>query len=84
MLPFLRDCRTATLHVELARGHALPWRPRLLLLAHLLYCSKCRRYARQTQLLEELARPRPADAAIRLPEGARERLLQRLREAGPQ
>lgn len=83
MFPFLHDCRTATLRVEMARGHALAWRPRLLLLAHLLYCSYCRRYARQSRQLEAIAHPQPAAGTIRLPAAARQRMLQRLLEARP-
>jgi hypothetical protein len=84
MLPFLRNCHTATLQLEMARDRSLAWRPRLLLQLHLLSCAPCRRYARQSQLLAQLVRPQPAPLSVRLSDAMRERLQQQLQEKGAQ
>ena len=81
MFAFIRDCRTATLHLEQARGRQLSWGPRLRLWLHLLNCPPCRRYARQSQLLENLARPLAPQDAV-LSQRARRRLQELLHEAG--
>ena len=79
MFAFVRDCRTATLQVEQARDQGLAWGPRLRLWLHLLSCPHCRRYARQSRLLEDPARPLAPEDAV-LTRQARQRLQELLRE----
>ncbi|WP_210516030.1 hypothetical protein [Hymenobacter terricola] len=81
MVRFLQDCHTATLHLEQARDNALPWPHRLRLWTHLVRCAYCRRYARQSRYLEDLARPPAAGAGVGLTREARARLQRRLQEA---
>ena len=68
------------MYVEQARGQALRPLSRLLLWAHLLRCGNCQRYARQSQLIEELAR-RPLPV-VEMPPGLQVRLRQLLHNAG--
>ncbi|PJJ48102.1 anti-sigma factor family protein [Hymenobacter chitinivorans] len=78
------SCHQATLLLEQRADQALPPVDRRSLWLHLRYCPYCSRYARQTVLLAELARA----AAVARPElpglsaEARQRLQERLREAG--
>ncbi|WP_210114338.1 anti-sigma factor family protein [Hymenobacter aquaticus] len=77
------SCQRATLLLEQRAEAALPPTERNSLWLHLRYCPYCRRYARQTVLIAELAR-----AATAAPEQAglsaeaRQRLQERLRQAG--
>ena len=68
------------MYVEQARGQALNPLRRVLLWAHLVRCANCRRYARQSRLVEELARWTFPSATTS--PGLQQRLGLVLREAG--
>ena len=64
---------------------ALPWGPRASLWVHLRYCPYCKRYAKQTVLMAEWARAAAtarAQAGPALPAAAKQRMRERLAEAG--
>ena len=81
----LITCRQASLLIEQRTDAALPPTERRSLWLHLRYCAYCSRYARQTALINELARTtaaRHSADAPGLPPEARARLQARLAAAG--
>lgn len=79
MLRFI-SCQQATLLIEQQADNALPTTDRNSLWLHLRYCPYCSRYARQSPLLNRLARS-AADQRATLSADVRERLQQRLTAA---
>ena len=86
----LFNCHEATLLLEKQAEQPLTLAQRLSLRLHLMMCVLCRRYARQTELLAQLARrlgrgdlSNEAVTAERLSAEARARLEQLVRAAGP-
>jgi hypothetical protein len=79
------SCKRATELISLSLETRLGWRQRLALRFHLGICSLCRRFRQQSRLLQQAGRDsdealNQADAGATLPESARERIKQALRE----
>ena len=79
-------CREAVRLQSEQMDHPLEWWQRLGLKIHLLLCKWCRRYGRQIRFLRTASQSPPeepsAGAAQRMPPAVRERLAERLRNAG--
>jgi hypothetical protein len=83
------SCKRAAELISLSREAPLGWRRRLALAFHLSFCAMCRRFCRQTELLDRAARAAGSDSppaaasaeAASLPEAARERIKAALRRA---
>ena len=81
----LINCQHATLLVEQQAGQVLARGQRASLWLHLRYCPYCNRYAKQTVLIAEWARASAdarATAGPQLSEAAKQRMRERLAEAG--
>ncbi len=80
----LISCHQATLLIEQRADAPPPPRDRRSLWLHLRYCPYCRRYARQTVLIVQLAQARAGapGALPGLPGAARQRIQQQLLGAG--
>ncbi|GAA4017818.1 hypothetical protein GCM10022408_34340 [Hymenobacter fastidiosus] len=78
------NCDEATLLIEKRAERPLSLAPRLSLWFHLLMCVLCRRYARQTAVVAQLARRlgRGDASAEKLSVEARARLELLVRDAG--
>lgn len=50
------SCKETSLLLSRACDERLPWRMRLAVRLHLLYCRGCRRFEKQLQLLRSAAR----------------------------
>ena len=81
----LISCQRATLLIEQQSDAALPLRERNSLWLHLRYCPLCARYAKQSVLLNQLARAVavPPTATPGLSEEARQRLQAQVLRARP-
>jgi len=77
------NCREAASLISEATEHELSLLDRLGLLLHLLICRVCRAYRHSIRILNELMRSAPQNAPApddeALPDGAKERILQKLR-----
>lgn len=80
--PMLRliSCRQATLFVEKQAENALSFSDRSSLWMHLGYCAQCRRYAKQSAMLNRLTRA-AAERRARLGTGLTDTARERLRLA---
>jgi len=80
------SCKEITSLVSQSLDGDLPFRQRLGVRLHLWMCSLCARFRRQLLFLHEaaryLGRNAAASASGRLPQEARARIKQALREAG--
>jgi hypothetical protein len=81
-------CKRAAQLIAQSLETPLTWRQRLALAWHLSVCAMCRRFRRQIRLVQRAGRAAdPAEAMpgqedVALPEGARERIKQALRQQG--
>ena len=79
------NCRHITRLLSQSMDARLPWHRRLAVRLHLLYCVWCRRYEAQLQFLRRAGRQLGAQApdspAPTLPDGAKQQMAARLREA---
>lgn len=77
------NCRQASRLQSEALDHRLPMLQRVGLRIHLFLCKWCRRYGKQIRFLREAAHEHPDElvepARQKLPDGARERIKQKLR-----
>jgi predicted anti-sigma-YlaC factor YlaD len=77
-------CRQAARLISDAMERDLPAVDRVGMSLHLAICRACRRYRRSVAFLSQLLRiqstSEPPLVRTRLPEGARSRILQRIRE----
>jgi hypothetical protein len=78
----MTSCKRAAERISQLRDGALSWWDRLMLWLHLLGCGMCRRFSQQVGLIEELGAEvgRKENAGPALPEAAKERIKQALRE----
>jgi hypothetical protein len=82
------SCKRAAELISLSLETRLGWRRRLVLLLHLAVCGMCRRFRRQSRVLQQAGRvlgqaePPPGVPAAGLSAAARERIKQVLREHG--
>lgn len=78
-------CKDVSKLVSESLEHELPFRQQIGMRIHLMMCSLCRKYKRQTLLLRELFRRMARfeegqpDSRQHLPEATRERIKQTLR-----
>ena len=81
----MMNCRQISRLVSQSLDARLPWRQRVAIRIHLLYCVWCRRYAAQLDFLhragKELKAETLADPADKLPTDAKEKMQSRLRDA---
>jgi hypothetical protein len=77
-------CRRAAELVSRSLETPLRWWQRLALASHLWLCRACRRFRRQSQLVQQAGRLAGADGHGEggLPEAARERIKHALEQAG--
>jgi len=80
------NCREAVRLQSEQMDHPLGWWQRLGLKVHLMLCTWCRRYGRQLRFLRSASQNQPeeppAGVAQGMPPAVRERLAERLRNAG--
>lgn len=80
------SCKEVSVLVSQSQERRLIWRESMALRMHLLMCQACSRFARQMKFLR-IAAHRLAETyaevetAVRLPEPARERIAQALRQS---
>ena len=80
------NCQHTTRLVEERADKALPFREAAALALHLAYCPYCKRYAKQSRLLAQLAlfaAQGTVASTTQLPPAARARIQQRLDAARP-
>lgn len=82
------SCKRAAELISLSLETPLTWRQRLALAFHLAFCDMCRRFRRQSRLMQqagpEAGRPEqsPGREETSLSEEARERIKRALRQRG--
>lgn len=76
------SCKEVSVLLSRACDTRLTWRERLAVRLHLLYCAGCARLRHQLEFLQRAARRLHTDAPgdTRLPEPARKRIQDRLRQ----
>ncbi|MCA9283566.1 MAG: zf-HC2 domain-containing protein [Phycisphaerales bacterium] len=74
-------CRHVTGLLSRAQDEPLPWRSRVLVIVHLLYCRPCRRFQAQLRLLARAVRKMGENVSAEpaLPADVRERVRAALR-----
>jgi hypothetical protein len=78
------SCKRAAELISLSQEAPLRWRQRLALALHLCVCGMCRRFRRQTRLLERAGRAAPeAPGEVALPAEAKDRIKRALRDQRP-
>ena len=79
------NCREATRLISQSLDAKLPWRRRLAMRVHLLYCVWCRRYATQLKFLRKATMELPPEALDAEPQKLstqeKEQMNARLRES---
>jgi hypothetical protein len=76
------SCKEVSVLLSRACDTRLSWRERLAVRLHLWYCTGCARLRRQLEFLQRATRRLPTDIPgdTRLPEPARKRIRERLRQ----
>lgn len=79
------SCKEASVLVSQSQERRLTWRESMALRTHLLMCQACSRFVRQLQFLRIAAHRlietyAELETAVRLPEPARRRIAQALRQ----
>jgi hypothetical protein len=77
----IMNCKDVTRLVSQSMDEKIPWHLHLKIRFHLIYCTWCKRYQKQLEILRQTLRAMPEKASFkdaRMPESAKDRIRKNL------